>query len=413
MAKLAIKGGSKIRSKPFPQWPVWDKREGRNLLEVLESGAWSVFGGSKVDQFQNAFAEQFGAKYAVAANNGTSTLMMSLKAVGVEPGDEVIVPAYTFLATASAALFCHAIPVFADIDFNTFCLSVDSVRAKITDRTKAIIPVHLGGRPADMDGLMALARERKLKVVEDCAQAHGSEWRGKRVGTLGDVGSFSFQASKNMTSAEGGVVITNDVNVARLAWSYHNCGRMPGGAWYGHERLGWNLRMTEFEAAILLVQLTRLDEQTQRRHANGRYLDAQLSGIPGVRVLSPDPRITVNGYHLYVFSIDRDEFDGVDRDLFVRALAAEGIPCMTGYVPLYKEPCFGNPHGDAAKILKAMGRPDIQYGEIYLPSTERACKEGVWLPQTVLLGSDDDMRDVVGAVAKIRENAAELAGARA
>jgi len=408
MAKLAINGGPRERTTPFPSWPVWGPQEEEALLSVLKSGKWSsITGGKKTAEFEKAFAQYCGVKHAVTANNGTSTLMMALRAVGVGPGDEVIVPAYTFFATASAVLFCHAIPVFADIDYDTFCLDPGAVEAAITPRTRAIIPVHIGGRPADMDRLMEVARRRGLAVVEDCAQAHGARWKGRHVGSIGDIGSFSFQSSKNMTSAEGGIVTTDSDKVAELAWSYQNCGRVPGGAWYGHKNLGWNLRLTEFQAAILLAQLQRLDEQTAIRNRNGAYLDEHLGQIPGIEVMPRDERIDTHGYHLYIFRVNPDVL-GVDRNLFIKALAAEGIPCSPGYVPLYKEPVFSDADGDAARFLRAIGRTDIAYRDVTLPNTERACAQGVWFSQSVLLGSEADMRSIVNAVAKVVENVSEL-----
>src|SRR6266542_781919 len=226
--QLAIDGGTPVRDKPFPKWPVWDERDERALLEVLRSGRWgSHAGGGTVHEFRERFAAYQDAEHAVALTNGTAALEVALRAVGVEPLDEVIIPPYTFVATATAVLALGAVPVFADILEDTFLIDPADVARKITPRTKAIIAVHIGGQPADMDGVLALAKNHDLRVVEDAAQAHGAAWRGTKVGALGDAGTFSFQSSKNLNSGEGGIVLTNDREVAERAWSISNVGRLP------------------------------------------------------------------------------------------------------------------------------------------------------------------------------------------
>ena len=245
-AKLAIEGGKPVRTDPWPSWPRWGEGEKRALIEVLESGRWGV-GGPRVPELESRFAGMHDAKYAVACCNGTIAIQIALVAAGVKPGDEVITSPYTFMATALAALVVGATPVFVDVERGTHNIDPDAIEDAITARTTAIMPVHIGGRPANMDHILEIAARHGLKVIEDAAQAWLASWRGKGVGALGDVGTFSFQSSKNLNAGEGGLVLTNDEEIYQRAWSYHNCGRTIGGAWYEHEHAGLNYRLSEFQ----------------------------------------------------------------------------------------------------------------------------------------------------------------------
>lgn len=407
MVKLAIKGGEPVRRKPFPRWPVFDEREMRALKDVLESGLWGV-GGQRKREFEERFAAYQHAKYGVAVTNGTAALEISLRALGIGCGDEVILPPYTFMATMIAILYVNAIPVFADIEPETYTIDPKSVEEVISERTKAILPVHIAGRPADMDALLSIARRNNLYVVEDACQAWGAEWRGRRVGAIGNMGAFSFQSSKNITSGEGGIITTNDEELYIRAWSLHNCGRLPQGAWYEHYLPGANYRMTEFQAAILLAQMERLDEQTERRIENARYLTSKLSKIDGVKPLKNDERVTRHAYHLYIFRIDPEAFGGASKATIAKALQAEGIPASVGYSrPLYKEPYLE--YFRKCPLSCPYYAKKIDYSSLKLPVAERACYiEGLWLPQYVLLGSKEDMDDIIFAVEKIRDNVDEL-----
>lgn len=406
MAQLAIKGGEPVRKEPFPRWPVFDERELEALKEVLYSGVWGI-GGEKKKEFEERFAAYQDAKYGVAVASGTAALEISLRAAGIKADDEVIMPAYTFMATPAAALYVNALPIFADIDPSTYTLDPKSVEECITDKTRAILPVHIGGCPADMDGIMKVAKKNNLSIIEDACQAWGAEWRGRRVGAIGDLGGFSFQSSKNIASGEGGMVLTNDRRLYELSWSYHNCGRTMEGAWYQHDLLGGNYRMTEFQAAILLVQLTRLDEHTKTRNENALYLSNQLSKIGGIKPLQRGPEITRHAYHLYIFRYNPEEFEGLPRGRFLEALRAEGIPCSSGYVPLYKERFMLNLVKDL--LLSQLYGKKIDYSNVKLPVTERTCyEEGVWLFQSMLLGKREDMDDIANAIAKIKENVKEI-----
>src|SRR5216110_1257843 len=280
MSQLALLGGAKAKRKPFPEWPQYDENERRALNEVLESRIWWRTPGTRTLEFEQAFAKFHGARHGIAVTNGTAALEVAIAALGIGQGDEVILPNFTFVATASAVLFANALPVLVDVAPETYCIDPDLVEAAITSRTKAIIAVHMGGHPADLDRLSEIARRHNLSLVEDSSHAHASECRGRRIGTFGAAGTFSFQSSKLMTAGEGGMIISNDDDFERQARSVHDCGRMPGEWFYSHFSYGSNYRLSEWQGAILNVQLGRLDEQTRRRHQNARVLDKLLCEIP-------------------------------------------------------------------------------------------------------------------------------------
>ncbi|NOZ20616.1 MAG: DegT/DnrJ/EryC1/StrS family aminotransferase [Planctomycetes bacterium] len=409
MAKLAINGGEKVRTKPMGvAWPIYDDREAEALTEVLRSGKWGSTSGSKVREFESAFAEFCNAKHALCLTNGTAALEVALRAAGVGPGDEVIVPPYTFIATASAVVMVGGIPVFVDIEPGTMNIDPAQIEPAITERTKAIIAVHIGGRPADMDGVMDVAKKHDLKVIEDACQAHGASWRNQPVGSVGDAGAFSFQSSKNINSGEGGAVVTNDGDFYLRCYSLVNVGRIPEGEWYQHEYLGSNYRMTEFQGAILPIQMSRWEEQQKRREENAAHLDSLLAEIDGISPLDDDPRVTRNAYHLYIFRYHSDRFNGKPKSRFLQALSAEGIGASGGYTPLHTSGMFQR----LSKRLQEIGfygGPAIDYAAVELPATQNACdNEACWFPQSRLLGPKEDMDDIAKAIKKIRESCEEL-----
>jgi len=419
--KLAIHGGTPVRKTPFHPWPVYDEREIEAVTGVIRSRNWWRYSHgessglkktedesrSHVGRFQRAFAEYHGCQYGIAASNGTVSLSIIMKALGIGPGDEVIVPPYSFVATATCVLEVNAVPVFVDIDPNTFNLDPRKLEEAITERTKAILPVHFAGRIADMEQIRAIGKKHGLMVAEDAAQAHGASLSGKMAGSMGIAGSFSFQASKNMTAGEGGIVTTNDLALAEkmesLAWS----GRAFGMGWYNFSTLGWNARMTELQGAILSVQLSRLAEQTHLRQKNAACLNESLKEIPGLEALPPAEDPSSHAYHLYIIRYGEEDLDGLPRQIFVDALQAEGIPVSVGYpFPLYKNPMFLN------KDFWAQGCPlscghypvdvDFRSYEEKCPVAEKVCaQEALWLPQQIFLGSTKDMEDIAAACHKI------------
>lgn len=404
MPHLAIAGGEPVRMQPFPKWPLLRDNQLEALNSAWESQIWGIR-SPHIAEFERRFAEFQQAAHSLAVCNGTTALWIALKACGVRAGDEVIVPAYTFIATAVAVMMANAVPVFVDILPDTYNLDPAACEAAITPRTKAIIPVHIAGQSADLESVMALAGRHHLAVIEDAAQAHGAEWEGRRVGAIGNIGTFSFQSSKNMSAGEGGALLTDDKDLWNRCFSYHNCGRVPDGAWYEHRVLGANLRMTAWSAAILTAQLATLEQDMQHRDRNSAYLDQRLLEIPGIRPLIVHPKVTRHAHHLYIFRYDGEEFNGLPREKFLEALQAEGIPAYKGYSPLYREQLF---------VVDPREYPwleGIDYQSLSLPVCEKACnEEAVWLAQSVLMGTESDMEDVVHAIAKIRQNLDELIG---
>jgi len=402
MPHLALLGGAPVRKQPWPQWPQPRPGQLAALQQVLESGKWGV-GSPFIAEFEKRFAEFQQAKYALSVCNGTASLMIALKACDVKAGDQVIIPAYTFIATASAVLLVNAVPVFVDIDPETYNLDPAQIEAAITPATKAIMPVHIAGQPADLDAILDMAQRHNLPVIEDAAQAHGSEWKGRRVGAIGNLGSFSFQSSKNLTAGEGGVLVSDDKALIEVCFSYQNCGRVREGAWYEHRVLGGNFRLGAFQAALLTAQLAMLAEDMQRRDMNAHYLDERLREIPGIKPLLVHPNVTRHSHHLYIFRYDTEAFDGLSRDRFIDALRAEGVYCHKGYTPLYREQLFS---------LDPRQHPwieGINYREMHLPVTERAGnEEAVWITQPALLGTEKDVEDIVKAVAKVQMHVDEL-----
>ncbi len=407
MKQLAINGGKKSCDHKWPTWPIWGDEERKGLNEVLESGKWWY--GEKVSQFERAFADFQGAKFGITACNGTVALEAALVGLGVGAGDEVIVPPYTFVATASAVLRVNAIPIFADILPENLCIDPDDVEAKITDKTKAIMPVHLAGHVADMDRINDIAKARGLFVIEDACHSWGSQWKGKGTGAIGNCGAFSFQASKNISSAEGGIVLTDDEALADRIREDTNCGREKSKPWYEHYVLGSNLRLTEFQAAILLAQLTRLEEHTLKRQANAAILNEVLSKIPGLSIVTNDPRMTRRSYHMYVFRVKPEL--GVERKRFVEALWAEGVPAGAGYpIPLYKNPLFlksGEGPAFCPTSCPYYGKK-IDYTKVSCPVCEDVCSDAVWMGHTILLADEQAIRDMAAGIKKVCENSGEL-----
>jgi dTDP-4-amino-4,6-dideoxygalactose transaminase len=408
MSALALLGGKKAKSKPFPIWPHYDEAEERALKEVLESRIWWRTPGTKTLEFEQAFAKFQGARHGIAVTNGTAALEVTMAGMGIGAGDEVIVPDFTFVATASAVLFANALPVLVDVDPGTYCINPDLVEGAITPRTKAVIAVHMGGHPADLDRLKKITDRKKLALVEDSSHAHASEWKGKRIGTFGVAGTFSFQSSKLMTAGEGGMIISNDKKFERQARSVHDCGRMPGEWFYSHYIYGSNYRLGEWQGAVLQAQLGRLDEQTKLRHRNARLLDRVLGEIPGITPQKLDDRCTRNGHYAYIFHVNKKEFAGITTDRFIAAMNAEGIPNQASYPPLHQLHMFRN--GEYRKRLCGKQAKDRHtFLKQRFPVTQKAAWETVWIPQPALLGDEEDMQEIAAGLSKIQKHAKELA----
>jgi dTDP-4-amino-4,6-dideoxygalactose transaminase len=400
--KLALLGGKPVRTRPFTSWPIFGKAEEKRLLRTLRSGKWGRLNGPEVAEFENRFAAMHGCKHGIAVVNGTVSLRIALQAAGIRAEEEVIIPPYTFFSTASAVVEANMIPVFADIDLHTFNLDPKAVEAAITPRTRAIIPVHFAGQPADMDAIMAIARKRKLIVIEDAAHAHGASYRNRPAGSIGHMASFSFQSSKNVTAGEGGIITTNDDVLAESCRSIHNCGRLPGGVWYEHHVISGNYRLGEFQGAVLNGQLDRLSAQTTTRDRNGRYLATKIANLPGLHPQKRPADCTRHSYHLFMLRVDSNAF-GAPRAAVLKALQAEGIPCSGGYgFSLHHQPMFRN-KAFGPFLPKASVRLD--YRKVRCPNSDLICREQcVWLEQSMFLGRRTDMEDIAGAFEKVYEN---------
>ncbi len=410
----ALLGGDKVRTRPFPSWPVSDASEERALMNVLKSGKWSRGSGQQVNRFEREYTRITGAKDCLAVANGTAALFVSLNVLGVEPGDEVILPPYTFVATLNAVLRQYALPVFVDTDVETFQMDARKVEAAITAASRAILPVHLGGNVCDVDALAAIARRGKVALIEDACQAHLAEWKGRKVGTWGDAGCFSFQASKNLNSGEGGAILFNDPELRERAYAFHNNGRglKPVGGGFSYGSSGTNLRLTEFQAAILLAQMERIGEQARRRSENAKYLTSMLREIRGIVPAREYEGCTRNAYHLYMLRYREDAFAGLKRDAFLKALGAEGIPASGGYSPLHsQEFVLQAVHSRAFQRIYPAQRLKEWEERNHCPANDRLCAEAVWFTQNMLLGERSDMDQIVEAVRKIQAHAGELARA--
>ncbi|MCX6951747.1 MAG: DegT/DnrJ/EryC1/StrS family aminotransferase [Verrucomicrobia bacterium] len=405
-SKLALLGGKPVRTAPFTAWPIFGQTEEKRLLRTLRSGKWGRLHGPEVAEFESRFAAMHGCQHGIAVVNGSLSLRLSLIAAGLRAEDEVIVPPYTFFATASVVVEANMIPVFADIDLETFNLDPQAVEAAITPRTRAIIPVHFAGQPADMTRLLALAKKHKLLVIEDAAHAHGASFKHKPVGSLGHLGSFSFQSSKNLTAGEGGIITTNDGKLAAMCRSMQTCGRVPGGLWYEHHVISSNHRLGEFQGAVLNAQLDRLEAQTKTRDRNGADLAARLAKIPGLFPQKRAADCTRHSYHLFMLRLDAAKF-GAPRTAVLKALRAEGIPCSAGYgFSLPQQPMFRN-KAFGPYLPKASARLD--YAKVRCPNSDLICREqGVWLEQNLFLGRKADMDDIAEAFEKLHANRAAL-----
>jgi dTDP-4-amino-4,6-dideoxygalactose transaminase len=411
--KPALLGGSPVRAGAFPSWPVFDQREEGALLEVLRGRKWFRGDGRTVSRFEEAYARLTGARHCIATANGTSALYASLAGLDVGPGDEVILPPFTFVATLNVVFLQYALPVFVDSDLETFQMDARRLEGAITERTAVVVPVHLGGNACDLDAILEIASRRKLPVLEDACQAHLGEWRGRKLGTLGAAGCFSFQASKNLNSGEGGAILTSDDALAERCWAFHDNSRArrgrPAPPLGGR---GANLRLTEFQAGLLLAQMTRLEEQSKVREENARYLTQQLREIPGILPARMHEGCTRNAYHLYMFRYQPERFAGLPRARFLEALRAEGVPCSPGYTPMNRQPFVAATL--ASRAYQRLYPKQLLAGweeRNRCPANDRLCEEAVWLTQTMLLGPRQDMDDIAAAVRKIHASPAELANA--
>ena len=411
--KPALLGGPKAYPGTFPSWPFYDGAEEQALLDVLKSGRWGRLDGRVTAQFEEEYARMMGLNHSLAVANGTTALFTMLGVVGVGPGDEVIIPVYTFVATYNVVALNYALPILVDTDIETFQIDPQKIEQAITPATKVLMPVHMGGLPANLDRIMAIAQKHKLPVIEDACQAAGSAWRDKTVGSYGIGGAFSFQATKNINSGEGGAIISNDGEFIKNCYAFHNQGMGPSSTSYNPGESGTrgtNGRLTEFQAGVLRSQLARLQAQDSRRRRNIEYLNSLFNEIPGVTPAKLYDGVTNVSYHLYMFRYDKSHFAGMSRSRFIQALSAEGVNAWTGYGRLNREAYVaGLQHNK--HYLKIYGEKGMKewFERNQCPQNDKLTDEqSLWFGQTMFLGSTRDMDQIAEAVRKIQKNAAQL-----
>lgn len=392
--RLAIDGGPPAYTAEPISWPIHGAQEEKLLLEVLRSGNWSILSGTKVSEFNARFSRFQGAKYGVSVPNGTLALEMALEALGVGLGDEVITTAYTFVATATAVLSMGARPVFIDIDPNTNNIDPASIEAAITSRTKVIMPVHIGGAPCDMDAISDISERYGIPILEDACQAWGASWRSRPVGSIGICGAFSFQESKNITAGEGGITVTNNREVYDRMWAIHEVGRYPADSVQTDQLIGRDLRMTEWQGAILLAQLERLPEHNEHRQRSADLLYSGLEDVPGLTPMFMDERSTGCSWHLFQVRYNPAAFGGRNREVFLEAMMAEGVPCSGGYQPL-----------PGQQVIQEALESQFGTQRVHpVPNAEDAGRNTVWLGQTLLLGDEPSIKQVIAAIQKIQRS---------
>ena len=426
MKNLAITGGTPAREASNLNWPRADASDIEAVTETLRSPTWCRISGHYAHSFEQEFATFQGASHAVAVNSGTSALELGLLSLGIKPGAEVIMSPYTFMASAASVLVTRGVPVFVDIDPETYNIDPARIDEAVTDRTFALMPVHFGGRSCDMDAILEIARRHNLKVIEDASHAHGATWKGTGLGTIGDVGAFSLGSGKNLTAGEGGILLTNKEELYWRAAELHDLwtgglvqrsGEWGGGSFYSGS--GWNFpqaapnyRLAEILAALLSSRLKNLEPETQKRYDNGIYLNRLLAETPGVDPLIDDPRITRNSYHIFIFKYREEAWGGLKREMFVKALCAEGIPAFTGYSRgCHRDPLFTDVKGrNIWPYNRLLTDREIDYATMLCPWVDKVCEnETIWLSGSFMLdGGREDMDKVVHAIEKIRLHKVEL-----
>ncbi len=410
--KPALLGGTKAHPGGFQGWPIYDSTEEQALLDVLHSGAWGRLNGGVTANFEKEYAKMMDVKHSLGVSSGTSALYTMLGAMGVGPGDEVVIPVYTFVATYNVVVLNYALPILVDTDPESFQIDTKKMEKAITKETKVLIPVHIGGSPADIDKILAIGQKHKLPVIEDACQAHLAEWKGKKVGSFGIGGAFSFQSSKNLNCAEGGAITSNDSDFIKTCYGFHNQGQGGVTTAYtpGEGTRGTNLRLTEFQSNLLLAQMTRLEGQAKRRSQNAAYLTKLFNEIPGITPAKLYEGTTNSAYHLYMFRYDKSKFDGMSRARFIEALGAEGVPCSVGYGQMNKD-AYVTGLAKNKYYLKIYGEKVMKQWleRNQCPQNDKlTSEESLWFTQTMLLGSTRDMDQIAEAVRKIQKNAGEL-----
>jgi dTDP-4-amino-4,6-dideoxygalactose transaminase len=404
---LALKGGTPVRSKAFPAWPQTNDLDEANILKSLRNHRWCTFDGEFIPKFEKAWAQRTGTRGSVMTPCGTHALHMAIELLGIGPGDEVLVSPYTYIATIDAILLSYALPVFVDSDIRTFQLDPNDMERRITEHTRAILPVHIYGAPAHMDRILAIAEKHHLDVIEDACQGHLAEWRNKKLGSMGTIGCFSFQESKNLPGGEAGAIDTNREDLIAKAYMYRNFGADPDGP--GYRIRGTKYRISDFAAAVLMAQLTRLDAVSETREKHAERLRSGLAKVPGILPQEHYPESTRQNNYVVGLRCDMAQFHGASREQVLKALRAEGIPIGAGYPPLNKEPFLeDNLTSRGFRAVYSRERLDKYRLQNRCPHNDELCATSMTLSQEVLIGSEGDVDDVVEAFAKVQRNAAQI-----
>ncbi len=414
--KLAILGGDPVRTTKFPAWPIWDEDDEKAILPVLRSGVWSR--RNVVTEAENKFARLMGSKYCLMTTHGTTALVTALRALGVEGGDEVVTTPWSWISSMACIFLNNALPVFADIDPETWMLNADLVEKVLTPDTKVILPVQITGGICNMDKVNAIAKKHNLKVVEDACEAHLAEWKGKKAGTLGDLGCFSLQNGKQITCGEGGAIIGDDEQIMDLCYSIHNVGSVRG-KYMPRDKgsnpiLGNKCRMAEYQASMVITQMDTVEQETQKRCENADYLTSKIKEIPGIVPRKDYKETNRTSYYYYGFRFKEKEF-GISRDTFVKAIQAEGLPPspnlgVTSH-PLYKNGMVESVISSKTyQKLYPKRRLDEYRSSLNLPEVEKLCAETVGFHSNTLLGPKSDMDDIYRAMLKVYENRNQLKG---
>lgn len=408
---LAISGGTPIRTAPWPSWPVWDRDAESKIAEMYRTGNWYRNNGNHCEEFESIYSKLIGTKHCLATASGTTALTIALHALGVDAGDEVIVSPFTFIATYNAVFLAKALPVFADTNPETCLIDPGKIEEKITDRTTAILPVHIYGFPCEMDRINEVAKKNNLKVIEDACQAWSARYKGKNAGNLGDLGCFSFQNSKHLPSGEGGAVVGNDASTMDLCRSFHDCGRHYGSIKSDsrYPVRGCNFRMQHVQAIILMSQIKRFEDDAKTREKNAAYLNDKLKEVPGIIPIKMVDGGEKSAYHLYPIRYKKDHFNMKPRASFIKALRAEGIPCSNGYGRQNKDGLIEEAlNSRGYQRLFGKKRLDEWRDKNVLPGNDQLSAEAVVFYQSMLLGTQNDMDDIVNAITKVYENRDQL-----
>lgn len=382
------------------KWPLIEEEDKKRVLDSLEQGNLWRGNGKYIFEFEQQFANLHSSNYALAVTNGTHALEIALEAAGIGYGDEVLIPAYTFIATATAVLMRNALPVPVEVNYGDFCMDPLRIEERITKRTKAIIPVHISGHSCDMDPIMDIARKYDLIVIEDCAHSQASKYKDRPLGSIGDFGTFSFQAVKTMTAGEGGMLIMNREDYWRKAYNFFNCGRQPEGPSYNHVSLSSNYRMSEIHAALLVGQINRIEAQINIRQQKVKYLNNLLQEIEGIVPQERAKYANHQGYSMYMFRYKKKYFNELSREDFINELNKLGFPAFRTYPVFYKTKFFENLYQRYQHFNLLPNK--IDYADMNFPISEDIAEEVIWLPHFFLFSEDEELQHFKKAIELIQ-----------